>query len=87
MAHGDGGADRVLRAGVRLADRRGLAALSMRSLAQALPTTWAMEAFNDLMIRGRRADAAYAPTAVLLGFGAAYLALGLALFHRRLSKA
>jgi ABC-type multidrug transport system permease subunit len=59
----------------------------MRSLAQALPTTWAMEAFNDLMIRGRRADAAYAPTAVLLGFGAAYLALGLALFHRRLSKA
>ncbi|HEY3516170.1 MAG TPA: ABC transporter permease [Gammaproteobacteria bacterium] len=58
----------------------------MRSVALALPTTWAMEAFNDLMIRGRRADAAYVPTAVLLGFGAAYLALGLALFRRRLSK-
>jgi ABC-type multidrug transport system permease subunit len=58
----------------------------MRSVAQALPTTWAMEAFNDLMIRGRRADAAYAPTAVLLGFGMAYLAIGLALFRRRLSK-
>jgi ABC-type Na+ efflux pump permease subunit len=58
----------------------------MRSVAHALPTTWAMEAFNDLMIRGRRADAAYVPTAVLLGFGAAYLALGLALFRRRLAK-
>ena len=58
----------------------------MRSVAQALPTTWAMEAFNDLMIRGRRAEAAYVPTAVLLGFGAAYLALGLALFRRRLAK-
>ena len=58
----------------------------MRSVAHALPTTWAMEAFNDLMIRGRRADAAYVPTAVLLGFGAAYLAIGLALFRRRLSK-
>ncbi|HET7923732.1 MAG TPA: ABC transporter permease [Rhodanobacteraceae bacterium] len=59
----------------------------MRTVAQALPTTWAMEAFNDLMIRGRRADAAYAPTAVLLGFGAAYLAIGLALVRQRLSKA
>ena len=58
----------------------------MRGVAHALPTTWAMEAFNDLMIRGRRADAAYVPTAVLLGFGAAYLALGLALFRRRLAK-
>ena len=58
----------------------------MRGVAHALPTTWAMEAFNDLMIRGRRADAAYVPTAVLLGFGAAYLAIGLALFRRRLSK-
>ena len=59
----------------------------MRSVAQAFPTTWAMEAFNDLMIRGRRADAAYAPTGVLFGFGAAYLALGLALFRRRFSQA
>jgi ABC-type multidrug transport system permease subunit len=58
----------------------------MRSVAQALPTTWAMEAFNDLMIRHRRANAAYAPTGVLLGFGAAYLALGLALFRRRLAR-
>jgi len=58
----------------------------MRSVALALPTTWVMEAFNDLMIRGRRADAAYLPTGVLLGFGAVYLALGLALFRRRFSK-
>jgi ABC-type Na+ efflux pump permease subunit len=59
----------------------------MRSVAQAFPTTWAMEAFNDLMIRGRRADAAYAPTAVLAAFGAGYLAIGLALFRRRFSDA
>ena len=59
----------------------------MRSVAQAFPTTWAMEAFNDLMIRGRRAPAAYAPTSVLIAFGAAYLAIGLALFRRRYSEA
>ena len=59
----------------------------MRSVALAFPTTWAMEAFNDLMIRRRSADAAYVPTGVLFAYGAAYLAIGLALFRRRYSKA
>ena len=59
----------------------------MRSIALAFPTTWAMEAFNDLMIRWRRVDAAYTPAAVLLAYGAAYLAIGLLLFRRRVAKA
>jgi ABC-type multidrug transport system permease subunit len=58
----------------------------MRSIALAFPTTWAMEAFNDLMIRGRRVDAAYTPAAVLLAYGTAYLAIGLLLFRRRVAK-
>jgi len=55
----------------------------MRTVALALPTTWAMEAFNDLMIRSRPAAAAYLPTAVLVAYGVGYLALGLLLFRRR----
>jgi ABC-type multidrug transport system permease subunit len=58
----------------------------MRSIARVFPTTWAMEAFNDLMIRRRGASAAYVPTAALFAFGAAYLAIGLVLFRRRIAK-
>ena len=58
----------------------------MRTIALALPTTWAMESFNDLMIRLRGVDAALKPTAVLVAYGLAYLAVGLWLFHRRLSR-
>jgi ABC-type multidrug transport system permease subunit len=57
----------------------------MRTIALALPTTWAMESFNDLMIRLRGVDAALKPTAVLVAYGLAYLALGLWLFRRRLA--
>jgi ABC-type multidrug transport system permease subunit len=55
----------------------------MRQVALALPTTWAMAAFNDLMIRRQPLAAALRPTLVLLVYGLAYLALGLALFRRR----
>src|SRR6185436_15592315 len=37
----------------------------MRKLALAFPTTWAMEAYNDLMIRRRPAAAAFRATGVL----------------------
>jgi len=57
----------------------------MRTVALAFPTTWAMEAFNDLMIRSRPAAAAYLPTAVLVAYGLGYLALGLLLFRRRVA--
>jgi ABC-type transport system involved in cytochrome c biogenesis permease component len=58
----------------------------MRSLALAFPTTWAMEAFNDLMIRSRGVDAALRPTAVLVAYGLAYLVIGLWLFRRRIAR-
>lgn len=57
----------------------------MRTIALALPTTWAMEAFNDLMIRGRRAEAAYLPFAVLVLHGLVFLGVGLWLFRRRVA--
>ncbi|HLK11509.1 MAG TPA: ABC transporter permease [Candidatus Binatia bacterium] len=55
----------------------------MRQVALAFPTTWAMAAFNDLMIRRQRASAAALPTAVLFGFGLFYLAVGLLVFRGR----
>jgi ABC-type multidrug transport system permease subunit len=56
----------------------------MRQVALAFPTTWAMDAFNDLMIRHRTYEAALLPTAVMVGYGAIYLVLGTTLFRRRL---
>jgi len=58
----------------------------MRTVALAFPTTWAMDAFNDLMLRGRRADAVYESVGVLFVHGAVYLAIGLMLFRRRFIK-
>jgi ABC-type multidrug transport system permease subunit len=55
----------------------------MRTAALAFPTTWAMTAYNDLMIRRQGFAAALRPTAVLLAHGALYLAIGLWLFVRR----
>ena len=55
----------------------------MQRVALAFPTTWAMAAYNDLMIRRQTFEAALRPTAVLLAYGLAYLAVGLALFRRR----
>ena len=56
----------------------------MRSVALAFPTTWAMDAFNDLMIRRRTVEAALRPTAVMLFYGMVYLLAGVAMFRRRL---
>jgi ABC-type multidrug transport system permease subunit len=58
----------------------------MRTVALAFPTTWAMEAFNDLMIRLRGVEATFRPTAVLVAYGLAYLVIGLALFRRRVAR-
>ena len=55
----------------------------MRTVALAFPTTWAMDAFNDLMIRRRTLEAALRPTAVMLAYGALYLVVGVMLFSRR----
>src|SRR5262249_3737174 len=58
----------------------------MRTVALAFPTTWAMEAFNDLMIRRRGLEAALRPSAVMAAFGVLYLLAGLAIFRRRLRR-
>ncbi|MGH7895800.1 MAG: ABC transporter permease, partial [Candidatus Binatia bacterium] len=58
----------------------------MRQVALAFPTTWAMDAFNDLMIRKRTVEAAIRPTAVMLAYGLVYLAVGVTLFRRRLAR-
>ena len=55
----------------------------MRTVALAFPTTWAMEAFNDLMIRQRSVAAAVRPTLVMLAYGTGYLLLGITLYRRR----
>jgi ABC-type multidrug transport system permease subunit len=56
----------------------------MRQVALVFPTTWAMDAFNDLMIRRRTVEAALLPTAVMFGYGLLYLGIGLTIFRRRL---
>ena len=58
----------------------------MRTAALAFPTTWAMDAYNDLMIRGRPARAVLGATAVLFAFAAAYLLIGLVLFRRHVAR-
>lgn len=55
----------------------------MREVAQWFPTTWAMAGFKDLMMRRQDVAAALRPTAVLFGFGVAFLVPGLVLFRWR----
>ena len=55
----------------------------MRNVALAFPTTWAMDAFNDLMIRRRSPIIALRPTAVMVAYGLIYLLVGVTLFRRR----
>jgi len=55
----------------------------MRLAAYGVPTTWAMQAFNDLMIRGLPAGSAIAPSAINVGFGVLYALIGIPLARRR----
>jgi len=55
----------------------------MQRVALGLPTTWAMRAFNDLMIRNLSVMSALIPTAVNFGFGILYTAIGVAIARRR----
>jgi len=55
----------------------------MQTAALAVPTTWAMRAFNDLMIRRLDLSSALLPSAVNLGFGFAYMLIGIAITRRR----
>jgi len=51
----------------------------MRALARWLPTTWTMQAYNDLMIRRLPTSAALWPFAATVGLGLIFLAAGILL--------
>ncbi len=55
----------------------------MQTAALAVPTTWAMRAFNDLMIRRLSASSAILPSAVNLAYGLFYMVVGIAISRRR----
>jgi ABC-type multidrug transport system permease subunit len=50
----------------------------MRAIARWLPTTWTMQAFNDLMIRGAPPSAALVPFVATIAIAAVILAIGVA---------
>jgi ABC-2 type transport system permease protein len=52
----------------------------MRELARWLPTTWTMQAFNDLMVRNQPPSATLVPLAATLGIGMIFLCAGLIRF-------
>jgi ABC-2 type transport system permease protein len=52
----------------------------MRELARWMPTTWTMQAFNDLMIRSQPPSAALRPLAATVGIGIIFLGAGLIRF-------
>jgi ABC-2 type transport system permease protein len=52
----------------------------MRELARWLPTTWTMQAFNDLMIRNQPPSAALLPLAATISIGVIFIVAGLLRF-------
>ncbi|MBV8138892.1 MAG: ABC transporter permease [Deltaproteobacteria bacterium] len=52
----------------------------MRELARWLPTTWTMQAFNDLTIRNQPPSAALLPLAATIGIGVIFIVAGLLRF-------
>src|SRR5260370_23616524 len=55
----------------------------MKTIALCLPTTWAMNCYNDLMIRHFSARSAIVPFAVITGFGVLYFTIAVAVQARR----
>lgn len=55
----------------------------LQKLAHLFPTAWAMEAFNDLMLRQRELVSVLPKVSALFGFGLGYLALGVHLYESR----
>jgi ABC-2 type transport system permease protein len=52
----------------------------MRELARWMPTTWTMQAFNDLMIRNQPMTATLMPLAATIALGSIFLGIGLLRF-------
>jgi ABC-2 type transport system permease protein len=55
----------------------------LQTAAHVFPTAWAMGAFNDLMLRQRELSSVLPEVGALLGFGVAYLVLGVRLYEAR----
>lgn len=55
----------------------------LQSLAHLFPTAWAMEAFNDLMLRERQLGDVWPAILALLSFGIAYLSAGAWIYLKR----
>jgi len=55
----------------------------MRELARWMPTTWTMQAFNDLMIRNQAPATALRPLAITTGLGVIFLVVGMICFVAR----
>jgi hypothetical protein len=55
----------------------------MKTLALSLPTTWTMNAYNDLMIRHFPASSAILPSAVITAFAILYIAIAVGVQARR----
>jgi linearmycin/streptolysin S transport system permease protein len=49
----------------------------MRMLALAMPTTWTMQAFNNLMIRGLGPDSVVIPALITFALGIVFLGSGI----------
>ena len=49
----------------------------MRAIAQWMPTTWTMQAYNDLMIRGLAPSSAVIPAAATFALGTLFLLIGI----------
>jgi ABC-type multidrug transport system permease subunit len=55
----------------------------MKTLALSLPTTWTMNAYNDLMIRHFPASSAVLPSAIIAGFAMLYIAIAVGVQARK----
>jgi ABC-2 type transport system permease protein len=55
----------------------------LQSLAHLFPTAWAMEAFNDLMLRGRELADVWPAILAMVVFGAFYLTTGAWIYLKR----
>jgi len=51
--------------------------VSFQTVAQVLPTTWAMRGFTDVIVRGQGPQGVLLECAVLLGFATVFFALGI----------
>lgn len=54
---------------------------TVRTVVQILPTSWAMQGFSDLVVRGLGASAVLPETAVLLAFAVVFFVVGVSRFR------